>query len=412
MKQIKALGIPKIKALGLGSTAGLGSKKEDDTEVIVIELLDKLDDGSKNDGNNKELETTIKKGLLFGKKYRFKIKSFTNGIPKNKSDIKWLIKYHSPIKSQNKWVEKKLSATGDNISILFDDKDMCGRFVYVRAYIFDDKQEAEIKLWKHNRFRWFDKETFDEELKDRTDDKKPYFINQSGTSLCGMACIFYLFAKEQPDDYANFSKELFRTGEAKFNNYTVKPSIELLEKKVDTLGYPLDTDGMPLIDYVTLAGTKNTYTPKYKGGSEKIAAINWPPMMEFLSKNFLGYKTVTIGFGVSSNRKDFYKEVTAKEIIEDINKQIIDGFNLMLLIDSDLIDDEFDFKSVDFHWVVLLTPISIKDYLNSFGEIVYNANFTVFSWGTDIKNPKKRLLKNPISLEHFYKNFYGYIKVK
>ena len=66
MKQIKALGIPKIKALGLGSTAELGSKKEDDTEVIVIELVDKLDDGSKNDGNNKGLETTIQKGLLFG----------------------------------------------------------------------------------------------------------------------------------------------------------------------------------------------------------------------------------------------------------------------------------------------------------------------------------------------------------
>jgi hypothetical protein len=45
-----------------------------------------------------------------------------------------------------------------------------------------------------------------------------------------MACIFYLFAKEQPERYVKFSKELFRTGEAKYNNYTVKPSIELLEK--------------------------------------------------------------------------------------------------------------------------------------------------------------------------------------
>jgi hypothetical protein len=35
----------------------------------------------------------------------------------------------------------------------------------------------------------------DDEIKERTDNNNPWLIYQSGTSLCGMACIFYLFAK-------------------------------------------------------------------------------------------------------------------------------------------------------------------------------------------------------------------------
>ena len=421
MKQIKALGIPKIKALGLGSTAELGSKKEDDTEVIVIELVDKLDDGSKNDGNNKGLETTIQKGLLFGKKYRFKIKSLSNGIPKNKSDIKWLIKYHSPITSQNKWIEKQLSVTGDNISILFDDKDMCGRFVYIIAYISNSTLKGELKLWKHNRFRWFDSETFEEEIKERTDSRELWRINQAGTSLCGMGCIFYLFAKEQPEQYSKFSKELFRTGETSYKKYLVKPSIEILEKKINKLGFPLNTGNMPIVDFVTLASTRNTDNPKYTGGDEQFEAINWPKFMVDMCSTFLGYKKV-INFTIPINNKLKSANLPYNEIskrVEDVNQQIIDGYKLILLIDSDLIDDVWDSPfELDYHWIVLENPIQIKNFLNSGGESVYKLDFSVFTpWGGAIDTVTNqaveiKYLKEPITFTHFIKNYYGYIKFK
>ncbi len=91
-----------------------------------------------------------------------------------------------------------------------------------------------------------------------------------------MACIFYLFVKEQPNAYKKFAKELFRTGEATHNSYTAKPSKAILEKQINTSGYPMNTGSMPLVDFVTLAGTRNTDNPKYKGGDEEFQAINWP----------------------------------------------------------------------------------------------------------------------------------------
>ena len=53
-----------------------------------------------------------------------------------------------------------------------------------------------------------------------------------------------------------------------------------------------------------------------------------------------------------------YSEILKR--IDDFNTQIFEGFKLILLIDSDLIDDNWDFKSLDYHWVVLENPIQIK----------------------------------------------------
>mgnify|MGYP003583247561 FL=1 len=412
----------KLHSLNKLHSVGLGGNKNKTvtTEVVDIELIDKLDDGSKNDGNAKGFKATFQKGVKYGKTYRFKVKSYSNGVPKNKTDIKWMIKYHSPLTSQNKWIERNLSVTGDTASITFNEKDMCGRFVYVRAYIFDDKQEGELKLWKHNRFRWLDSETLKEEISLRIDNKELWRINQAGTSLCGMGCIFYLFAKEQPKEYTKFSIELFRTGEASNKGYLVKPSNEILEKQINTEGFPLETGNMPIVDFVTLASTRNTDNPKYKGGDEQFAAINWPKFMVDMCSNFLGYKKVvdrTIPYNNKIESANLpYSEILKR--IDDINTQIAEGFKLILLIDSDLIDDNWDFKSLDYHWVVLENPIQIKNYLNSNGESVYKLDFAVFTpWGGEIDSTTNRLievryLKEPINFTHFIKNYYGYIKVK
>ncbi len=412
----------KLHSLHKLQPVGVGSKKNKTvtTEVIDIELIDKLDDGSKNDGNAKGFKATVQKGIKYGKTYRFKVKSYSNGAPKNKSDVKWMIKYHSPVTSKNKWIERNLSVTGDTASITFNEKDMCGRFVYVRAYIFDDKQEGELKLWKHNRFRWLDSVTLLEDIDERIDNKELWKINQASTSLCGMGCIFYLFAKEQPEEYAKFSKELFRTGEASNKGYLVKPSNEILEKKINKDGFPLATGNMPIVDFVTLASTRNTDNPKYKGGDEQFAAINWPKFMVDMCSKFLGYKKVVNMTNPLNNKIESanlpYSEILKR--IDDINTQIIDGFKLVLLIDSDLIDDNWDFKSLDYHWVVLEKPIQIKNYLNSNGESVYKLDFTVFTpWGGEIDIKTKKLvevkyLKEPINFTHFIKNYYGYIKIK
>ena len=62
-------------------------KKEGVKESVKeIELLTPLDDGSANDQSG-----GLQKGMIFGKTYQFKIKSYTKEVPKDKSIIKWMI---------------------------------------------------------------------------------------------------------------------------------------------------------------------------------------------------------------------------------------------------------------------------------------------------------------------------------
>jgi hypothetical protein len=386
--------------------------------VKEIELLTTLDQGSSND----RLLGNTQPGMIFGKAYHFKVKSYVKDTPKNLANIKWMIKYHSL--SQNKWLEIPLSTKGDSIGITMNDEDMCGRFVYVRAYINDPEKEGEYKQWKHNRFRWFDRMIVEDEITERTDNGKPWLINQSGTSLCGMACIFYLFAKEQPDAYKKFAKELFRTGIAKFNNYIVKPNFEVLEKMpyvsygVINSIFPKHYDpylkkkvNMPLVDFITMAGTRNTDNSKYKGGDEEFQAINWPPLMTSLSEELLGYKDVS-SKGVYNPVKPLaYTTLDVENKINDINRQLNSGYRLILMIDSDLIDDVWDVSSLDLHWVVLESPIIWNYKAGFFGAKQDEIDFNVYSWGTDPFGPI-RYLRKRITSNHFMANYNGYIKIK
>jgi hypothetical protein len=377
-------------------------KKEEG--VKEIELITKLDQGSANDKTG-----TFQDGMIFGKTYHFRVKSYVKDAPKNKLDIKWLLRYHSL--SDNSWKEIPLPQKGDNIKITMNEEDMCGRFVYVRAYVKDNKTEAALKVWKHNRFRWFDRMQVEEEIKDRTDNNEPWKINQAGTSLCGMACIFYLFAKEQPAEYKKFAKELFRTGIAVVNDYTVNPDIDIFEKKVNKSGFPMKTSNMPAVDYITMAATRNTDNSKYKGGDEEFQAINWPPLMTKLSEKFLGYKDV-YSKGIYNPVKPLaYTTFDIKSKIDDINDQLKAGYKLILMIDSDLIDDVWDVSALDLHWVVLESPITWNYVPGFFTAKQDEIDFKVYTWGVD-PNGTSRYLKKAISSSHFMNNYNGYIKCK
>ena len=396
--------------------------KTESTQIKEIELLTTLNEGSANDGTG-----GMQKGMVFGKAYEVRVKSYTNGEPKDKSKIKWIVKYHSL--SKNKWIEIHPKNTGENYHMGADVKEMCGRYIYVGAYIEDIETKVEMKIWKHNRFRYFDRQIVEKEIEERTYGKKPWKIDQSGTSLCGMACIFYLFAKEQPENYKKFAKELFRTGEASFNKYTVKPSNEVLNKKPYIQGFPVSNRKyMPLIDYITMAGTRNTDNPSYKGGDEEFEAINWTPLLTTLSEDLLGYKDVSSSGAYNPIANIAYSSDLIEIKIDDINKQIRDGYRMILMIDSDLIDDVWDIDSFDLHWIVLESEIKEVKMLNEKGKTVVMLDFRLYSWGTNpnnndfiilnkkTKKPEEnfeyRYLKRPITKTHFMNNYNGYIKIK
>ncbi|WP_064967472.1 hypothetical protein [Tenacibaculum ovolyticum] len=402
--------ITPIEEEGYKSPVQATEKKE---QCFVEEIkIENLDEGSKNGGSNKKL------GIIYGKEYRLKVSKYKNNkLPNDNKTVKWSYSYTS---AEGVATIGNIKQTGGIITFKTDNLDFCGNNITFYAYIKNKENEASLDVFHHYRFRWFDKEVFDDEIKERTVSKMPWKINQSSTSLCGMACIFYLFAKEQPNEFKTFSEELFRTGETVFNGYSVTPSEEILNKNPKDSDFPeyfnyntkLYLD-MPFVDYITMVSVRNADNLNYKGGNEQFEAINWPPLMTGLLENMLGYKTVESSGIYNPIKRTFTgaSNIETQNKIDNLNKLYNEGYKLILMIDSDLIaQDEDTLKNIgqlEYHWVVLESKIQNIQNLDTKGNIFYKYYFNVYSWGS-----KTKYIKKSITWQDFAHNYYGYIKVK
>ncbi len=412
--------------------------------VKEIELLTTLDDGSSND-----LSGGLQKGMIFGKTYRFKVKSYTNETPKDKSVIKWMLKYHSL--TENKWITIPLPAKGDTVKITMDEKDSCGRFVYIRAYIKDAEKEAELKKWKHNRFRWFDRKIIENQITERV--KEAWRIKQGSSSLCGMAALFYAMLKRDAKAYEKLAKTLYRTGEYDIDKYVIKPhdkALSMYEVK------PTDKDylnmGMFEIDWIVMATTRSkeslndqfVYNGFESGKTDMLKAVNWPDLLTRMCKEVAGFGNVqshNLGFNSINNKKrlissrihDYFSDSDLEEL-QEINKLHKWGRTILLMIDADMINDNSSYNSLvdignDSHWVVYeggLQFFDLKGNATTVLKEVASLSFKIFTWGRNPVNGEyKRIngsidfdkdvinLKNKpgINVSSFKSNYYGYIEV-
>ena len=397
--------IGKEKGISFGQPKRPSSIETTEVERIEIE---KLKEGSANDGTGK----SIRLGMVYGEKYKLRVTKFKNNEePISAMSIMWRVSY---ITEEGVITFKKISQRGKEILYKADALKACGRDITFHAYIKDRRKEGELTVFQHYRFRWFDRKKIKEELKKRA--KEYWSIDQNSTSLCGMACLFYLLIKEKPDIYYKYVLALHQYGEVKYNNYITKPNDILFSKNPNEKGYPYIIEfgkkkEMPLCDYITLGGLRNTENSFYKGGDEEFAAINWPNLMVRLCKEFLGYKDVDYrGIYNPIKKSTKYDMKETLKMIKDINIQMENGYHLILLIDSDLISPTEDslFESLEYHWVILETPISVDENCwDGEGRIIPHVNFKVYSWAS-----KDQYLARPISIEHVINNYYGYIKVK
>lgn len=403
--------------------------------VKEIELLTALEQGSKND-NNINI-TTFQDGMVFGKTYHFKVKSYDQTPPIDFGDIKWMLKYHSL--SQNKWKEIPLAIRGESLKMKMDEEDMCGRFIYVRAYIEDPECEGEYKEWKHNRFRWFDRAKIHKQIMDRI--KDPWKINQGNSSLCGMAALYYAMAKKYPSAYEKLAKELFRTGQYHIGSYVLKTHDKALSMyETNPSDHNYKAMKMPDIDWIVLATTRSkeslnsqfVYNGFENGDVDMMKGINWPKMLARMCKEVAGFSSVEaidLGLleigdkkGISAKLYDALGDIDIMHL-KNIDKKYKQGHTILMMIDSSMIEDDpgYNLKDLttDCHWVVYeggLNFIEVGD--NKF------VGFSIYTWGYDPvtqldeggseDNKYKRPLiykKQRISIESFKSNYYGYIEV-
>jgi hypothetical protein len=423
-------------------------KKAAKESVKEIERLTPLDQGSKNDLSGK-----FQDGMIFGKAYHFKVKSYAKETPKDKSVIKWMLKYHSP--SENKWIEIPLASKGDSVKITMNEEDMCGRNAYIRAYINDSETEGELTVWKHNRFRWFDRKKVFEQIEERV--KEPWRIKQGSSSLCGMAALYYAMLKRDANAYKKLAKELFRTGEYTISSYILKPhekALSMYETKPNDSNYVAMQ--MFEIDWIVMATTRSkeslnnhfVYNGFESGKTDMLKAVNWPDMLTRMCKEVAGFGNAVshnLGFNAINNKKrllsariyDYFSNSDLEEL-QEIDKNYKWGRTILMMIDADMIEDKSGYGSLadignDSHWVVYeggLQFFDVKGNNTTVLKEVVSLSFRIFTWGrspitanfksfvtkSDITDSKVLNLITPtpktgIKVESFKSNYYGYIEV-
>lgn len=406
-------------------------KRVSKTRIKEIELLTPLDDGSANDGSGGTQE-----GFVFGKTYTFKVKSFTNGEPVSKTLTKWAQKYHNL--SNNQWTTVLLSTKGDTLVLTFNDPEMCGRFIYLRAYIDDEENEGELKIWHHNRFRWFDRTKVYEQIKDRVN--APWKINQGNSSLCGMAALYYAMTKRDPKAYEKLAKELFRTGAHTIETYIIKPhenALNMYDVNPDTKQY-IAMD-MAYIDWIVMATTRSkeslnsqfVYNGFENNNIDMIKAVNWPEMLTRMCKEVAGFESAEsfdLGLLQIANKKGLSGKLNDSISEMDImNLKIIDrkykqGHTILMMIDSNMIEDISSYNlnnlTTNSHWVVYEGGLNLIDV----GESKF-VGFSIYTWGYDPvtqldefnkeakPNHKFIYKRQRINIATFKSNYYGYIEV-
>ena len=367
--------------------------------VEKIEILN-LDEGSKNDGTG----SYGNYGMIYGKSYKLRVSKFAHNIaPKNKNDIKWQAAY---LGKGDILTPVHIEKTGNEIIFNCDKLEYCGRTFSFYAFVKESGKEqnnkAKLEVFCHNRFRWFDKTVFERELLDRKN--FPERLDQHNTSLCGTVAIIYQLAIDESILFYNSYLEFFRTGKVKIKSFLLNPNNKLFDMKPEvSFDYPYYdkySDGTPIsppdlmssADWIILAGTRSSDNLKYTGKrGENWDAINWPSYMKKASINLYGASTF-------NDKTSIITGFDYLEKLKEIDLLYRKGWNIVLLIDSDMLSDEVSFLGclTQYHWIVYK------------GDFSYDKTYFYLSywcWHQEYKNVK-------IRRKVFNSNFYGYIMYK
>lgn len=388
--------------------------------VEEIDILN-LDEGAQNDGTG----NLGNYGMLYGKTYKLKVSKFVYGkLPANMNDIKWEFSY---LDNDNNLLSETINKTGKEIDFECNKLDFCGQMITFCAWV-DGVQntKAELEVFCHNRFRWFDKKIFEDELLDRTDNKHPFLIDQGNSPLCGMACLFYIFAKTNPEKYKTFSYALFTKGETFYNNYEVRPVEKILETTTNSSSFPINTGNMPIVDFVTLFSLRNSKNKNFTESEPQRKGINWPWTMKNLCADFLGYKDVKSRYWPLKTYMMSLLGFSSKiRRLKKIDNYYQSGYKICMMVDASMLKPKNSNVSLsdfsEYHWIVYEGDLELFDKDNKptviTNEVVF-IEFTAFSWGEifDNKtiNPATKTTSPKITIDRnkFIYNFYGYIRMK
>lgn len=319
------------------------------------------------------------------------------------------------LSSQNRKLNNPelLTKEGSSVSLRVSDAQLCGNSVEMAVYV-EDQCLCKCSVWVHYRFRFLQRPDILKQVSDRV--VNPWKIDQRSTALCGIACIFYLLAEDNPLLYRRSVLELHRVGFVLIHTYTIQPPTSLYDMNPASDDYP---KGMPGADWIILASTRSKESFwGYRGrGREVLSAINWPPMLARLSRTLLNYDQVV--FNLYSPLKTFLNDMLFSSdkvhvLISRIQRSFEAGAKMIMLIDLDLLYNRanYNFRSLSrYHWIVYEGDLRMEDRDGAATTDAHQAAtiyFKSYTWGLA---PDKSHTAKGISKRAFITNFYGYIEM-
>lgn len=207
----------------------------------------------------------------------------------------------------------------------------------------------------------------------------PASIDQANTSLCGAACLMYCLASLKAAAYAQYVVELYHTGKAKLGRLSVEPSSDCKKYKPDP------AKGIHPVDWVALASLRDSENDvfDYDEPSDEVGGITMPGDLVDWFKDS--------GFSKDANFTNF---VFTKDegCIRAAGNRYRHTHSVCLFVNGNLFERPSEGSWIPNHWVVLASPVTIKNK---------RVSLSAFTWGA--------ISQVDLPVDSFCKNFYGYI---
>ena len=344
-------------------------------------------------------------GMVCGKTYRISMKN--SAVCRR---VQWSYRFED----QAGLHEVSLNSEGSSILFKVSNSKHCGNSLEILAHC-DGELRCRRSVRIHYRFRFFNRSILEKELNERS--ISPWKIDQRSTALCGIACIFYLFASDEPDQYQRSVLELHRTGSVLINSYEIRPPSTLYQMNPETdKNYP---KGMPYSDWISLASVRSMESRLgYRGSKKEVfSAINWPPMLMRLGRTLLNQERV--GFRLFSPLKTYFNDLLfpgkkLNILLNRIESAHAAGAKIIMMIDLNMLYNRADYSLsslVRYHWIVYGGMLRMEDREGALtvdprkATMIY---FNSYTWGMA---PTHSHTSKGISRDAFKNNFYGYIEM-
>ncbi|GAB4161761.1 MAG: hypothetical protein Fur0037_28300 [Planctomycetota bacterium] len=248
-------------------------------------------------------------------------------------------------------------------------------------------------------------------LRDEIDSRidNPDWIWQSSTSLCGMASFFNSLAWDDPYLYAFYLCEMYRCGAAYLGYGSSNPPLVTASKATRSSKRP---HGLPSADWIALASLRdhlngvlhysyNMGIPVLKeipllgffGNPslvEQVGGITYPEDMGSILKA-VGYRNVV--------QKAYKSTHPGAASVHDANHYHKAGYRIVILINTDIMDDGATPSTMPDHWLRLAGPFEKKG--NGYRVRVYNSQVGGLEW---LPHSGKYL-----DQKNFLGNFFGFV---